>query len=346
MKVVLVFALLASAVSLLNYHFLTVSYFFRPVWDTPPKPFTVVPHYYAENVSTAQLCRLHGWFPLPQPRRVFDAIIFSIELDLLEIRYRELLPVVTKFVLVESDHTFTGRSKDLYFAENRDRFKFVEDRLVYGPMPGRNRSSGESPFNLEKEARMFTGSVVREAGIVAGDLLVMSDVDEIPSAHTLKLLQWCHGWPSPMHLQMNNYVHSLEFLLDRRSWRASIHIYDPLHTGYTHSRRSDFLFAESGWHCSFCFRYIKDFIFKMTSYSHADRVRSESFLNPDRIQAVICAGKDPFDMLPEEYTFRELLPKLGPVPKSYSFMHLPAYLLENYAKFKFLFSGNCIRESG
>lgn len=248
LKVVLVFALFATVGSLIHYHFLTVSYFFRPLWDMPPKPFNVVPHYYADNVSISQLCHLHGWIPLWRPRRVFDAVIFSIELDILEIRYRELLPVVSKFVLVESESTFTGRAKALYFAENRDRFRFVEDRLAYGSMPGRNGTPGENPFDLESEQRKFTETVVKEAGIAPGDLLIMSDVDEIPSAHTVRLLQWCHGWPSPMHLQMSNYRHSLEFLVDRNSWRASVHIYDPLRTGYAHSRRSDYIFAESGWH--------------------------------------------------------------------------------------------------
>jgi beta-1,4-mannosyl-glycoprotein beta-1,4-N-acetylglucosaminyltransferase len=39
---------------------------------------------------------------------VFDAILFSNEMDMLEIRLRELYDVVDKFVIVESDHTFTG----------------------------------------------------------------------------------------------------------------------------------------------------------------------------------------------------------------------------------------------
>ncbi|CAM6111008.1 unnamed protein product [Calypogeia fissa] len=345
-KLVLGVALFATIGVVIYFHFLSVSYFFRPVWDTAPKPFTFVPHYYADNVSIAKLCHLHGWRPLYQPRRVFDAIIFSVELDLLEIRYKELLPFVTKFVLVESGQTFTGLPKSLFFAENRKRFKFVEDRLAYGAMPGREFNPGENPFNLELEQRVFTEKIVQEAGIRPGDLLIMSDADEIPSAHTLKLLQWCDGWPSPMHLQMTNYLHSLEFLVDRSSWRASVHSYDPEWTGYSHSRRSDYIFAESGWHCSFCFRHINDFIFKMTGYSHADRVRSKSFLDPDRIQAVICEGRDLFDMLPEEYTFRELLTKMGPVPKSFSAVHFPAYMLENAEKFKFLFPGNCIREPG
>lgn len=46
----------------------------------------VIPHYYAEGTSMSQLCKIHGWVQRKTPRRVFDAIIFSNEIDLLEIR--------------------------------------------------------------------------------------------------------------------------------------------------------------------------------------------------------------------------------------------------------------------
>lgn len=85
-----------------------ISYFFRPLWDNPPPPFEHIPHYYAENVSMDNLCGLHGWSLRTEPRRVFDAIIFSNELDLLHIRWKELYPYVTKFVILEANTTFTG----------------------------------------------------------------------------------------------------------------------------------------------------------------------------------------------------------------------------------------------
>ena len=82
----------------------------------------------------------------------------------------------------------------------------------------------------------------------------------------------------------------------------------------------------------------------MKAYSHADRVKSPSFLDSPRIQEVLCKGSDLFDMLPEAYTFKELVSKIGPVPKSYSGVNLPAFLLKNHERFKFLLPGNCIRE--
>lgn len=84
----------------------------------------------------------------------------------------------------------------------------------------------------------------------------------------------------------------------------------------------------------------------MKAYSHYDRVRFSHYLNPQRVQKVICKGADLFDMLPEEYTFKDIIGKMGPVPRSFSAVHLPSYLLENADKYKFLLPGNCKRESG
>jgi len=52
---------------------------------------------------------------------------------------------------------------------------------------------------------------------------------------------------------------------------------------------------------SFCFPRISDFAFKMKSYSHSDRLFGnanwKSFLDPARIQKLICEGKDLFEMV-------------------------------------------------
>ena len=45
----------------------------------------------------------------------------------------------------------------------------------------------------------------------------------------------------------------------------------------------------------------------MKAHSHTDRVRFSHFLKPKRIQNVICEGADLYDMLPEEYTFRDII---------------------------------------
>lgn len=321
-----------------------ISYFFRPLWDKPPPPFEYIPHYYAANVSMDYLCRLHGWSLRSEPRRVFDAIIFSNELDLLEIRWKELYPYVTKFVILESNTTFTGHKKPLYFTENRHRFAFAEDKIVHDVIPGHivPYGSKHDPFKFEAEHRIAMNWLLRHAGISVGDLLIASDTDELLSPHTVKLLQWCDGVPPVLHLELKHYLYSFEFPVDYSSWRASVHVYNQ-RTLYRHSRQSNVILSDAGWHCSFCFRHLSEFVFKMTAYSHADRVRHKDFLRHSRIQKLICDGDDLFDMLPEEYTFRDLMKKMGPIPRSTSAVHLPSYLIREAGKFRFLLPGGCLR---
>ncbi|CAI0456354.1 unnamed protein product [Linum tenue] len=322
-----------------------ITYFLRPLWERPPKPFNVIPHYYNENVTMETLCKLHGWGVRESPRRVYDAVLFSNEVDMLTIRWNELYPYITQFVLLESNSTFTGLPKPLIFAGNRDKFKFIDPRLTYGTIGGRFKK-GENPFVEEAYQRVALDQLIRIAGIEDDDLLIMSDLDEIPSAHTINLLRWCDDIPPILHLQLKNYLYSYEYHVDNKSWRASIHRYRTGKTRYAHYRQSDVLLADSGWHCSFCFRYISDFVFKMKAYSHYDRVRFSHYLDPKRVQDVICKGADLFDMLPEEYTFKEIIGKMGPIPRTFSAVHLPAFLLNNAEKYKYLLPGNCRRESG
>ncbi|KAK6913059.1 Glycosyl transferase, family 17 [Dillenia turbinata] len=344
---ILLFVIVPICIFGIYLHGQKVSYFLRPLWERPPKPFHNIPHYYHENVSMEHLCQLHGWGIRESPRRVFDAVLFSNEIDMLTIRWNELYPYITQFVLLESNSTFTGRPKPLFFDTHRSQFQFIEPRLTYGNIGGRFRTN-ENPFVEEAHQRVALDQLLRIAGIEDDDLLIMSDVDEIPSSHTVNLLRWCDDIPPILHLQLRNYLYSFEFHLDNKSWRASIHRYKTGKTRYAHYRQTDDLLSDAGWHCSFCFRHISEFVFKMKAYSHTDRVRFSHYLNPKRIQDIICKGANLFDMLPEEHTFKEIIGKLGPIPHSYSAVHLPAYLLDNADKYRYLLPGNCrrARESG
>ncbi|CAI9111135.1 OLC1v1011277C1 [Oldenlandia corymbosa var. corymbosa] len=325
------------------FHGQKVTYFFRPLWQKAPDPFVEITHYYHENITMENLCKLHGWGIREYPRRVFDAVLFNNEVDMLTIRWKELYPYITQFVLLESNSTFTSLPKPHFFAASREKFKFVEPRLTYGTIGGRFQK-GENPFIEEAYQRIALDRLLGIAGIEDDDLLIMSDVDEIPSSHTINLLRWCDEIPEVLHLQLRNYLYSFEFYSDSKSWRASVHRYKKGKTRYAHFRRTDYLLSDAGWHCSFCFRHISDFIFKMKAYSHTDRVRFSHYLDPKRIQDIICRGADLYDMLPEEYTFKEIIGRMGPIPHSYSGVYLPSYLLDNADKYKYLLPGNCRRE--
>lgn len=209
-------------------HSQKITYFFRPLWDTPPRPFNIIPHYYTNNISNSQLCALHGWSTRPTPRRIFDAVIFSNELDILEIRYHELYPYIHKFVILESNITFTGMPKPLSFINNSQRFTFAGKNIYHGIFTGPSDSSFYGkPFKVEAMHRSAVNSLLTGSGIEYGDILIMADADEIPSHHTLRLLQWCDEIPRVMHLELKHFMYSFEFPVDFSSWRASVHVYGP-----------------------------------------------------------------------------------------------------------------------
>ena len=249
-----------------------LSYSTRPLWDKPLGPHNILPHYYAEGVPfDAHLCDLHGWKardPNALPE-VWDAVLFSSELDLLEIRLNELSDVASKFFIVEADRTFTGIPKNLTFADHASRFASFADRIVHSVFHAHVLAPGESPFENEIAQRRHMNDLLQSHYDTskAPPLVIFSDVDEIPAAHTMKLLRACEA-PNPIHLQMREYLYSFEWPAGEVSWRAQVHRFGSPKSGYNHGQVAEWMLADSGWHCSFCFRYLHEFAAKMTGASN------------------------------------------------------------------------------
>lgn len=328
----------------------TLSYATRPLWDAADGPKEVIPHYYAEGMKMdSHACKLHGWKERKERDsiQVVDAILMSSELDLLEIRMNELDSVVDKFFIIESNATFTGLPKETFFAQNRSRFAKFEDKIVYSFLPGFPLRAGQSAWDVEAYTRdsmtALLRSHFRELPGSTTKLVLMSDIDEIPSSHTVALLKACDFGLS-IHLQLRNFLYSFEWYLDLSSWRASVHLWH-VNTFYRHSKSGDRILADSGWHCSYCFRTIPEYVTKMQGFSHSDRIGGRtSLLDPERIQDIICRGKDIFGMLPEAYSYLDLLSQMNLEPIT-SAVGLPRFLIDNAEKFRFLLPGGCHRTS-
>ncbi|KAK5829280.1 glycosyltransferase family 17-domain-containing protein [Linnemannia elongata] len=349
------------------YALIDFGYLVRPLWDKERFSWdNVIVHYYAEGLTMQDRCHAHGWTYTPQagaggaidngsdammgPTRkgkVYDAVIFSVELDMLEIRMRELYDVVDHFVIIESTRTFTGNPKSAVFQENRERYAFAEDKIIYKLVPLRELMPGEAPWVNEGAMRDEMTSLLRSTttGIKEGDYVIFGDVDEIPSRQSVELLSSCDGVPPKVHISLQNYLYSFEFPVDDGGNSApSIQRWPKDGLWYTRQQASSFLLANAGWHCSFCFRYIKDFQFKMKAYSHADRLRYKYMMEETYLQDAICNGADLFGMFPEAYTYKNLIHRLGPIPKTFNAVGLPAWVIKSSDRFRFLLPGGCKRE--
>jgi beta-1,4-mannosyl-glycoprotein beta-1,4-N-acetylglucosaminyltransferase len=259
----------------------------------------------------------------------------------------ELDPVVDRFFIVESNATFTGLPKDTYFAANRARFAQFDHKIVYQFLPGYPLHPDEDAWDVERRTRdAMTGllhSYITQHPANRDVLVHMADVDEIPSSHSLALLKAC-DFGNAIHLQLREYVYSYEWYTGPRSWRSSVQLWSK-DAFYRHSKYTDDVLADAGWHCSFCFRTLPEYVVKMRGFSHSDRIGgNEKLLDPTRIQQTICKGKDIFGMLPEAYKWVDLFRQMNLEPMT-SAVGLPRYLIENASRFKFLLPGGCVRSS-
>jgi beta-1,4-mannosyl-glycoprotein beta-1,4-N-acetylglucosaminyltransferase len=115
--------------------------------------------------------------------RLFDCFTFFNELDLLELRLRELDALVHRFVLVEAPQTFTRLPKPLHFKLNRDRFQPFLPKIIYVELE-------EFPADLASawDREYFSRRAIMRGldSAAPDDLVLISDVDEIPKPANLK----------------------------------------------------------------------------------------------------------------------------------------------------------------
>ncbi|KAF3160165.1 hypothetical protein TWF788_003223 [Orbilia oligospora] len=269
--------------------------------------------------------------------------MFSVELDLAIIRLQELWDVVDTFIVIEGNRTFTGDFKPLTFAANRHRFDFAKEKILYEETTTLLENPHD-PFDNEKRSRDHATEIIKALKLEESDLVIVSDVDEIPNRDTIELLKACQGYPQYLHLEMKSYMYSFEFPAPRPQWRAMAgQIGTNGEIEYDHRRMGDTLLANTGVHCSWCLRSIQDFQFKMQAYSHADRA-SKSVLDRNNIQKAICDGSNVEQILPEVFTFSDLAKELGKLERSYDMTTIPKAAIDGRQQWPYLFPGGCIRQ--
>lgn len=139
--------------------------------------------------------------PAPAPtaaRRIFDAVIYNGEIDILLIRLNELADIVHRFVIVEGALTFAGHPRTRSFNPRDPRIApfLPQIRFVW---------VDDTPPTTDPWAREAwqRNAVRRGLGDAApNDLLILADADEIPSARTVAALLHSNGTAFGLQLAM------------------------------------------------------------------------------------------------------------------------------------------------
>ena len=129
--------------------------------------------------------------------KIFDCFMYFDEELILDVRLNTLNEFVDYFVIVESKFTHSGEERNLQF--NHQKFEKFKDKiiyLVYEDEPKEIKIINNNDSEIEKSVKYIFNAGYREngqrnyiqkglAGAKENDLILVSDVDEIPELSDL-----------------------------------------------------------------------------------------------------------------------------------------------------------------
>lgn len=235
--------------------------------------------------------------------QVIDCCMFYNELEMLELRFNILDPVVDCFVVCEAKKTHSGNPKPLYLADNLGRFKPFHRKLVHVVV-----SLPDGIHSWERERTHRRGlSAGLETCAEAGDMVIVGDCDEIPNPDILRQIP-----PQGGCLKLDTYYYNLHTRL-QIGWAIGALPYgvenDPNNIRTLAGHNVPVL-ENAGWHFSY-FLSPEGVTDKLDAFMHHADVAKDVPRDPAWIGAKMAAGEDLFgrDTLLEQVPISENLPR-------------------------------------
>ena len=119
--------------------------------------------------------------------KIYDCFTFFNELEILELRLASLYDVVDKFVIVEADKTHANIPKPFNFYEHLHDFEKYLPKIHYIMDKSVVPYKGVGDWSLENNQRNSIMKGLTDAA--PDDLIMISDVDEIPNPATIKTIR-------------------------------------------------------------------------------------------------------------------------------------------------------------
>lgn len=202
----------------------------------------------------------------PKPRIVTAQPFFN-ELDLLELKVRELEGVVDAHVIVESGLTFTGLRKPLHFLDNAGRFTGIPifHRAIDLP------HEAPSPWDREGATHRALLEVVRE---IEPEIVIWVDADELPRRSTVE--RFLELGVQTATLDMDVLLFGFDRLDLQERWRkATISRWHPgIQRQPGRGETGHPVLEDAGWHLEYFGRDL-ELGAKMLATSHAPEVGAE-----------------------------------------------------------------------
>jgi glycosyltransferase involved in cell wall biosynthesis len=237
-------------------------------------------------------------------RKIIDAFIFYQELEMLEFRLKLLYPHVDHFVIVEADKTFSGLDKPFYYEQNKDRFAWASDKITYFKLRCDTSSLDltTAPTEFQPSHDCWQIEYTQRNAIVTAckdlandDLLIMGDVDEIPSVEAIEWAKQNVG-QLPAVCQLHFFYYDLRHV---REGGCLCSIFSLLRTARSvgtqalrNHRNVITRLDNAGWHLSY-FGDADAIVRKIEAFSHQE-LNVPEFKDADYINRCRSGGDDLF----------------------------------------------------
>ena len=241
--------------------------------------------------------------------KIIDSFIFYNELDLLEYRLSILNEYVDYFILVESSYTFTGKPKKLYYQENRNRFDKFNHKIIYinvtNPpfvFPNINynaKNQWENEYHQRCQIALGINKLIPYLN--NEDIIITSDVDEIPNPNILQNIKnntLQYDVNNLNRLELDMYYYNLKFRVgDGANWHGiklfNYNTYKQLKITFQQMRLWEHthhvpIIKNGGWHLSYFGdkEFIKN---KIKAFSHQE-YNNNNYLNDDYLENALKNG--------------------------------------------------------
>jgi beta-1,4-mannosyl-glycoprotein beta-1,4-N-acetylglucosaminyltransferase len=236
--------------------------------------------------------------------KIIDCFIFYNELDLLIYRFNLLNNIVDYFIIVESTHSFIGKKKNLVFNENKHLFEKFTNKIIHiivDDFPYKyhnvNIDSNDVWNNEFFQRNAISRGINYIKDLSQSDLIIISDLDEIPDPYTLDKIKKGSIIVDINKLEMDLYYYNLNTRF-KSKWMLckiiSYKKYNELNISCNEIRNTDCSnISNGGWHLS----YFGDKYFiqnKIKNFSHQE-LNIDEYTDLEKIEERIQNSKDAFD---------------------------------------------------
>jgi beta-1,4-mannosyl-glycoprotein beta-1,4-N-acetylglucosaminyltransferase len=211
--------------------------------------------------------------------KIIDCFLFYNELDMLEFRLTELNEHVDYFIILESNFDFAGNKKESLFELNKNRFDSWEEKIIHVNCPEltqeliaeinkekhseyKNKDSNNNNFNKDNIIFYMIVKLIKTLSYLEldfEDIIMFSDIDEIPDFKTLDLIDDYLSFNSIL-LRQKRFFWTTKYIDKDLSFGTSCHQYTKISRNpivlenfynlKSSKKFSNNSFMDSGWHFS------------------------------------------------------------------------------------------------